>query len=43
MEQHCTKHAGIDLQAHFMIGPLEKVAMGKINLFDAAVVPALMG
>jgi hypothetical protein len=41
MEHHfCTKHAGIDLPAHFIIGPLEKAAMGKIKLLDAATVPA---
>jgi hypothetical protein len=40
MELHySTKHAGIDLPAHFMIGPLERAAMGKIMLLDAAAVP----
>jgi hypothetical protein len=41
MEQHySTKHAGIDLPAHFMIGPLERAAMGKIKPLNAAAVPA---
>jgi Pyruvate/2-oxoacid:ferredoxin oxidoreductase delta subunit len=41
MELHySTKHAGIDLPTHFMIGPLERAAMGKIKLLDAAAVPA---
>jgi hypothetical protein len=41
MEQHySTKHAGIHPPAHFMIRPLERAAMGKIKLLDAANVPA---
>jgi hypothetical protein len=37
MEQHySTKHAGIDLPAHFMIGQLERAAIGKIKLLVAA-------
>jgi hypothetical protein len=40
MEQHSsTKHAGI---AQFMIGPLERAAMGKMELLDAADVPVSM-
>jgi hypothetical protein len=35
-----TKHAGMDLPAHFMIGPLERATMGKIKLLDAAAEPA---
>jgi hypothetical protein len=40
LEQHLsTKPAGIGLPAHFIMGPLERAAMGKIQLLDAAAVP----
>jgi hypothetical protein len=39
-QQYSTKHAGIDLPAHFMIRPLEKAAMGKMKMLHAAAVPA---
>jgi hypothetical protein len=41
MEHHySTKLAGIDLLAHFMIGPLERATTCKIRLVDVAVVQA---
>jgi hypothetical protein len=41
MEQNYnTKHAEIDLPAHFMIVSLERAVMGKIKLLDSAAVPA---
>jgi hypothetical protein len=42
-QQYSTKLTGIDLPAHFIIGPLGRAAMGKIKLLEAAAVPVWMG